>query len=77
MNKDELVSTVASRTNLSKRSSEELLNALLETIGETLEHDDKVSLVGFGTFQVRERAAREGRNPRTGTAMKIPSKRVP
>ena len=77
MNKDELVTAVAGKAQLSKKASEELLNALLDTITDSLETDDKVTLVGFGTFQVKERAAREGRNPRTGATMKIGAKRVP
>ncbi|MNT08996.1 DNA-binding protein HU [compost metagenome] len=77
MNKEELVSAVAEKTQLSKKVSEEIVSAFVDTITETLEKGDKVTLVGFGTFQVKERAARTGRNPRTGGELNIPAKRSP
>jgi DNA-binding protein HU-beta len=77
MNKEELVSAVAEKTQLSKKASEEIVSAFVDTITETLEKGDKVTLVGFGTFQVKERAARTGRNPRTGGELNIPAKRSP
>ena len=77
MNKEELVAAVAAKTQLSKKASEEIVSAFVDTITETLEKGDKVTLVGFGTFQVKERAARTGRNPRTGGVLNIPAKRTP
>jgi len=71
MNKEELVSAVAEKTQLSKKASEEIVSAFVDTITETLEKGDKVTLVGFGTFQVKERAAR------TGGELNIPAKRSP
>jgi DNA-binding protein HU-beta len=64
MNKSELVTSIAQKAELTKKEAEKALNAFLETIEETLVSGDKVQLVGFGTFEVRDRAAREGRNPR-------------
>ena len=77
MNKDELVTAVAQQTQLSKKASEEVVSAMVDTITEALTQGDKVTLVGFGTFQVKERAARTGRNPRTGGELNIPAKRTP
>ena len=77
MNKEELVSAVAEKTQLSKKTSEEIVSAFVDTITEALEQGEKVTLVGFGTFQVKERAARTGRNPRTGGVLNIPAKRSP
>ncbi|MFN3429441.1 MAG: HU family DNA-binding protein [Candidatus Sericytochromatia bacterium] len=77
MNKEELVSAVAEKTQLSKKASEEIVSAFVDTVTEALEKGDKVTLVGFGTFQVKERAARTGRNPRTGGELNIPAKRSP
>jgi DNA-binding protein HU-beta len=77
MNKEELVTAVASKTQLSKKVSEDIISAMVDTITETLEAGDKVTLVGFGTFQVKERAARTGRNPRTGGVLEIPARRTP
>jgi DNA-binding protein HU-beta len=77
MNKEELVTAVADKTQLSKKASEEIVSAFVDTVTEALEKGDKVTLVGFGTFQVKERAARTGRNPRTGGVLNIPAKRSP
>ncbi|MCD8255431.1 MAG: HU family DNA-binding protein, partial [Oscillospiraceae bacterium] len=65
MNKSELVSTVADRTGLTKKDTERTLNAIFDTITESLQAGEKVQLVGFGVFDIKERAARVGRNPRT------------
>ncbi len=77
MNKAELISNVAERAELTKKDSEKAVNAVLETIGSALQRGDKVQLVGFGTFEIRERAARKGRNPQTGEEIDIAAARVP
>lgn len=77
MNKDELVQAVAERTHAPKKTAEAVVNAALESISEALEHDEKVTIIGFGTFAVRERAEREGRNPRSGASITIKAKRTP
>lgn len=77
MNKEELVNAVATKTKMSKKQTEAGIQATIDAISEALSKGDKVTLVGFGTFQVRERAAREGRNPRTGAVLKIPAKKSP
>jgi DNA-binding protein HU-beta len=77
MNKAELISSVAEKTELTKKDSEKAVNAVLETIGAALGKGDKVQLVGFGTFEIRERAARKGRNPQTGEEIDIAAARVP
>lgn len=77
MNKQELISAMAGKANLSKKDAEAALNAFIESIEEALEKGDKVQLVGFGGFEVRERAARTGRNPQTGAEMKIAAAKVP
>ena len=77
MNKTELVSAMAEKAGLSKKDAEKALNACVESIEETLKAGDKVSLVGFGTFETRERAAREGKNPRTGEKIEIAACKVP
>ena len=71
MNKSELVSAVAAKTDLTKADTERALKAFMETITETLKGGDQVTLIGFGTFLVRERKARTGRNPRTGETIQI------
>ena len=71
MNKTELVAAVAERAEISKKDSEKALKAFVDVVTEQLKADDKVQLVGFGTFEVSKRAAREGRNPQTGKTMKI------
>lgn len=77
MNKVQLVEAVAKQTGLSKKDSEAALKAVTTTIQKALVKGDKVQLVGFGSFEVRERAAREGRNPQTGATMKIAAAKVP
>ena len=77
MNKTELVAAMAEKAGLSKKDAEKALNAFVESIEETLKAGDKVSLVGFGTFETRERAAREGKNPRTGEKIKIAASKIP
>ena len=77
MNKAELVSRMAEKSELTKKEAEMALNALMESIQEALVSGDKVQLVGFGTFETRERAAREGRNPRTKETISIPASTVP
>jgi len=77
MNKAELISTVAEKAELTKKDAEKAVGALLAAIEETLAKGDKVQLVGFGTFEIRERAARKGRNPQTGEEINIEAARVP
>ena len=77
MNKAELIATVAEVTGLSKKDSEKAVNSTFDTITAALEAGEKVSLVGFGAFDVKERAARMGRNPRTKEEVEIPASRVP
>ena len=77
MNKTELVEAIASKTELTKADSERALKAFIETVTEQLKKGDKISLVGFGTFEVAERAAREGRNPSTGKKIKIAACKAP
>lgn len=77
MNKDELVTAMAKDANLNKGAAEQALNAALKAITNALTAGDKVTLVGFGTFEVRDRAERPGRNPQTGEAITISAKRVP
>lgn len=77
MNKTELVAAVAEKTKLTKKDAEKALNAFIETVTETLKGGDKVQLIGFGTFEVRERAARVGRNPSTHQEIKIPASKAP
>ena len=71
MNKTELVAAMAEQTNLSKKDAEAALKAFIDVVSEELKKGEKVQLVGFGTFEVSERAAREGRNPQTGETMEI------
>ena len=77
MNKAELVAAIAAKTELSKKDSEKALKAFIDVVTEELKKGDKVELVGFGTFEVAKRAAREGRNPQTGKAMKIAASKAP
>lgn len=77
MNKAELVDVIASKTNVTKKEADTILNAITETIVEVVSGGDKVSLVGFGSFERRERQAKEGRNPKTGEKMQIKATRVP
>ena len=76
MNKTELIAEVAKKAGLSKKDAEKALNATLETVAETLVKGDKVQLVGFGAFEVKERGARVGRNPQTKEEIEIPATRV-
>ncbi len=77
MNKEELVERIAQATGLSKKDANAALDAALDAIKTALRRGEKVTLVGFGTFQVRERKAREGRNPQTGEKIRIPARKVP
>ncbi len=77
MNKTELVAAVAEKAALSKKDAEKAVKAVLDTVEESLKKGDKVQLIGFGTFEVRERAAKEARNPRTGETVKVPAAKVP
>ena len=77
MNKTELITTMAEKSGLTKRESEVALKAFIDSVQEALTYGDKVALIGFGTFETRERAAREGRNPRTKEVIQIPATTVP
>ena len=77
MNKTELVSAVAEASQLSKKDAQKAVEAVFETITTTLQNGDKVQLIGFGNFEVRERAARKGRNLRTGEETEIPASKFP
>ena len=76
-NKAELVDRVAKKTQLTKKDVSAIVEALFETIQEALKAGEKVQVIGFGTFEVRERAARKGRNPQTGKEIKIKASKVP
>lgn len=77
MNKAELIANVACSADISKKDAEKAINALIENVQNALKKGDKVQLVGFGTFEVRERAARKGRNPQTNKEITIPASKVP
>ncbi|MFT6733766.1 MAG: DNA-binding protein HU-beta [Polaribacter sp.] len=77
MNKSELVDAIASGADISKASAGRALDSMVETITESLKKGDPVALVGFGTFSVKDRAARQGRNPQTGATIQISAARVP
>ena len=77
MNKMDLVASVAEKTDLTKKEAEKVVSAVLASVEEALAQGDKVQLVGFGTFEIKERAARVGRNPRTGEEIDIAATRVP
>ena len=77
MNKTELIAAIAEKAEISKKDSEKSLKAFVDVVTEQLKNDDKVQLVGFGTFEVSKRAAREGRNPQTGKTMKIEACKAP
>ncbi len=77
MNKTELIAAIAEKAEISKKDSEKALKAFIDVVTEQLKNDDKVQLVGFGTFEVSKRAAREGRNPQTGQTMKIDACKAP
>ena len=77
MNKAELISTMAETSGVSKKDTDQVLNAFIATVQKTLKQDGKVQIPGFGSFEVRERAARSGRNPLTGEAIEIAAAKVP
>ena len=77
MNKAELITSMAEKSQLTKKDAESALKAFIDSVQEALENGDKVQLIGFGTFETRERAAREGRNPRTKETITIPASTVP
>ena len=77
MNRKELVDALAAKTSLSKADTDRAISALIEIISDTLKTGDSLSLIGFGTFEVRKRAARTGRNPKTGEELKIKASKVP
>ena len=77
MTKTELVAAMAEKAGVSKKDAEKVLGAFVDVVGESLKKGDKIQLVGFGTFETRERAAREGKNPQTGEKIKIAASTVP
>jgi len=77
MNKAELIAAIAAKTGETKKGVEATINAFVDTITEALVEEEKVQLVGFGSFEVRKRAARKGRNPQTKEEIKIPASKAP
>lgn len=77
MTKTELIASVAEKTGFTKKDSEKSISALLESITEALKEGEKVALIGFGTFEVRHRSARDAKNPSTGETIRIPETKVP
>lgn len=77
MNKPELVAAIAEKTGMKKKDAEAMIDAFVDTVKEALKKGDKVALIGFGTWGTRERAKRNGVNPRTGKKISIPAKTVP
>ena len=77
MNKSELIAAIAAKTGATKKDAEASVNAFVDVVTETLTKGDKVQLVGFGSFEVRKRAARNGRNPQTKEEIKIPASKAP
>jgi DNA-binding protein HU-beta len=77
MNKGELVDAVAAKANITKKQADEVISAFLEVVTEAVANGEKITLVGFGSFERRERSEREGRNPKTQEIMTIPATRVP
>ena len=77
MNKTELIAAVAEKASISKKDADSAVNAVIDTIVEALAAEEKVQLVGFGTFEVRTRSARQGRDPRTNSPITIPASKVP
>lgn len=77
MNKTDLVNNIAEKSGLTKKDVEAVLNGFLGEVTEALASGDKVQLIGFGTFEIRERSGRTGRNPQTGTTIEIPASKVP
>ena len=76
MNKTELINQIAESADITKKAAGDVLQGFMMAIADTLEKGDKLQLIGFGTFSVSERAARDGRNPQTGKAIKIPAQKV-
>ncbi len=77
MNKSELIEAIAKEANLSKKDAETAVNAYTDVVTKTLKKGDKITLVGFGSYEVRKRAARKGKNPQTGEVIKIKAAKVP
>ncbi len=77
MNKTEFISNIAEKSGLSKKDSEKMTKAFIDTVSEALKNRDKVQIIGFGTFETSERAARTGRNPKTGESVEVPASFVP
>jgi DNA-binding protein HU-beta len=77
LNKTDLIAHVASKADMTKKNAEQVINAFFAVVEDALKAGDKVQLIGFGTFEVRERQARKGRNPQTGAEINIPATRVP
>ncbi len=77
MNKTQFVEAIAAKSGLSKKAAEAALNAMTDVVAETLKAGEKIQLVGFGTFEVKERAARAGRNPKTGETIQIAASKTP
>ena len=77
MNKTEFINAVAAKEGIEKKCAEKAVNAVFTTIADQLAKGEKIQLVGFGTFEVRERAEKQGRNPRTGEVMTVPASKVP
>ncbi len=77
MNKTELIMAVAEKAELSKKDADKAVNAMLDTIMETVALEEKVQIVGFGTFEIRNRSERQGRDPRTNSPITIPASKVP
>jgi len=77
MNKTELVSAIAAKADVTKKDAEKMLGAFIDVVGAELKKGEKVQLIGFGTFETRKRAAREGKNPQTGAKIKIAACTVP
>jgi len=77
MNKTDLINAVAEKSELSKKDATKAVDAVFETVSDALKDGDKVQLIGFGNFEVRERSARKGRNPQTGAEIDIPASKVP
>ena len=77
MNKSDLVNAIAKNEGIEKKCAEKAVNAVFATIADALAKGEKIQLVGFGTFEIRERAEKQGRNPRTGETMTVPASKVP
>ena len=77
MNKTELVAAVAAKAEISKKDADKAVAAVIDAVTDSLKAGDKVQLIGFGTFEVRDRAAKEARNPKTGETISVPATKVP